>query len=194
MDAPTFINTVILTAAVFAALISSIANIVISLINNHRLKSIEKEKRLNDIDKYRYSRLYDLVVRWHEYDSEYTGQTASEIAHNRLVNMFLDDTGRYDLAKPLLDKSYIEDLEKKKEDGNKLLEQLVSALTSNNSRSEDISNIKERYFDAGKEFSASLKSAINDQLATLLQKTIKIISSPLSRIASRKCSGSDIYS
>ena len=82
MDKSNLLNTVILTATVFAALISSIANIIISLINNHRLKSLESKKQLNDIDKYRYSRLYELVLKWHEYDSENSGETTSEIAHN----------------------------------------------------------------------------------------------------------------
>ena len=108
MDKSTFLSTVVFTATVFAALITSIANIVISLFNNHMLKSIESKKRLHDSDKYRYNRLYELVLKWHEYDSEYDGKTDGEIASNRLLHLFLDDIGRYDLAKPLLDSYYIE--------------------------------------------------------------------------------------
>ena len=171
MDEPTFLNTVILTATVFAALVTSIANIIISLINNHRLKKIEHEKQLNDIDKYRYSRLYELVLKWHEYDSKYSGENASEIAFNRLLNLFLDDAGRYDLAKPLLDSCYINDLEIKKAEGEKLLEQLVSAESPDGTHSKDFSSIKDRYFSVGSEFSKMLKSAVNQQLDTLLRKS-----------------------
>lgn len=39
-----FLYTVILTTTVFAALITSIANIIISLINSYRLKHIEEQK------------------------------------------------------------------------------------------------------------------------------------------------------
>lgn len=39
-----FFDTVVLTAVVFAAFVTSTANIVISLINNNRLKKIEKQK------------------------------------------------------------------------------------------------------------------------------------------------------
>ena len=88
MDGNTFLNTVVLTAAVFAALISSIANIIISLVNNHRLKKIEKQKQMNEIDKYRYSRLDELLLNWHNYDSVTKGETASEIAFYKLQNSY----------------------------------------------------------------------------------------------------------
>lgn len=39
------LTTVILSSAVFAALISSLTNLIISLINNRRLKAIEKQKK-----------------------------------------------------------------------------------------------------------------------------------------------------
>ena len=51
MELNEFFTTVILTAAVFAALVTSIANIIISLMNNWRLKKIEKQKQMNEIDK-----------------------------------------------------------------------------------------------------------------------------------------------
>lgn len=49
MELNEFFTTVILTAAVFAALVTSIANIIISLMNNWRLKKTEGEKLLNDL-------------------------------------------------------------------------------------------------------------------------------------------------
>ena len=73
MEISGFLYTVILTATVFAAFITSIANIIISLINSYRLKQIESQKKINEIDKYRYSRLYELIINWHKYDSEIKG-------------------------------------------------------------------------------------------------------------------------
>ena len=171
MDESNFLNTVILTATVFAALISSIANIIISLINNHRLKSLESKKQLNDIDKYRYSRLYELVLKWPEYDSEDSGETTSEMAHNRMLVLFLDDGRRYALAKPLLDSYYIEKLETKKAECDKLLKQLISAESADGQHSEDFLMIKDCYFRASTEFSEMLKASINDQLDSLLRKS-----------------------
>jgi len=171
MNGNTFINTVILTAAVFAALISSVANIVISLMNNHRLKKIEKQKQMNEIDKYRYSRLYDLIINWHKYDSVINGETAEEIAFYRMLNLFIDDSGRYEMAKPLLDKRYIKALEIKKAEGEQLLGKLVDAEAPDGTHTKEFPKIKEQYFKAGSEFSKLLKSTINRQLECLLRKS-----------------------
>jgi len=136
MELNEFFTTVILTAAVFAALVTSIANIIISLMNNWRLKKIEKQKQMNEIDKHRYSRLYELILNWHKYDSAQRGDTAEEIAFYRLLNLFMDDSGRYEIAKPLLDKCYIEELEVKKTEGEKLLNDLVGAELPDGTHSE----------------------------------------------------------
>ena len=56
------------------------------------------------------------------------GIHAEEIAFYRLLNLFMDDSGRYEIAKPLLDKCYIEELEVKKTEGEKL-NKLASCLT-----------------------------------------------------------------
>lgn len=171
MSMSTFVNTVILTTAVFAALITSIANIIISLINNHRLKSIEKQKQMNEIDKYRYSRLYELVLNWHNYDSDQRGETASEIAFYRLLNLFMDDSGRYEIAKPLLDKCFIEELEAKKVECEELLHALVEAEAPDGTHSKEFPTIKQQYFESGSEFSKMLKETINSQLELLLRKS-----------------------
>jgi len=166
----TILNSVIITAGVFAALITAIANIVISIINNGRLKGIEKKKELNEIDKYRYSRLYELILNWHKYDSQYTGNTPSEIASSRLVNLFLDNSGRYEIAKPLLDAKYIDELDDIFEKGNHLLKKLLDAENPDGSHTKEFNAIKNEYFDVGGEFSDKLKAAINEQLKTLLKK------------------------
>lgn len=171
MDMEEFLNTVVLTTAVFAALITSITNVIISLMNSHRLKKIEDKKQMNEIDKYRYSKLYELVINWHEYDSKVEGTTASEIASNRLLNLFLDDSGRYKIAKPLLDKCYIENLEIKEIECKKSLNALVGAEAPDGTHAKDFQIIKEKYFTDGIEFSELLNNAINSQLESLLIKS-----------------------
>ena len=165
-----FLYTVILTATVFAAFITSIANIIISLINSYRLKQIEAQKKINEIDKYRYSRLYELIVNWHKYDSEIKGKTVSEMASYKLVNQFLDDLGRYEIAKPLLDECYTEDLEPLKIKCENLLKDLIDLTALESSCTENSEMIKENYFFNGEEFSKLLKNTINNQLESLLRK------------------------
>ncbi len=165
-----FLNTVLLTTAVFAAFITSLANVVISLINNHKLKKLEDKKQMNEIDKYRYSMLYELVINWHKYDSKIEGTTVSEIAFYKLINLFMDDSGRYEIAKPLLDECYIRELENKKVYCEKLLEKLVENELLDGTHTSDFSFIKEQYIANGQEFSKMLKNAINSQLGALLRK------------------------
>lgn len=170
MDSSTFVNTVILTATVFAALLSSIVNIIISLINNRKLKKIEKQKQMNEIDKYRYSRLYELVLNWYDYDTETAGDTASEIAFYKLLNLFMDDSRRYEFAKPLLDKCFVELLELKKTECNELLDALIEAEAPDGTHTKEFPHIRKYYFTAGQEFSKLLKDTINTQLEVLLGK------------------------
>ncbi len=170
MEKKDFLYTVILTTTVFAALITSIANIIISLINSYRLKNIEEQKKINEIDKYRYSRLHELLMNWHQYDSEIKGETDGEIAFYKRLNLFMDDLGRYEIAKPLLDSCYIEELENKRVECENLLNDLVEAEAPDGTHTNDFPIIKEKYFAGGKEFSKLLKNAINSQLESLLRK------------------------
>lgn len=49
---------ILFTSAVIASFVTSVANIIIAIINNHRLKLIEKEKQKNVLTAYRYKCLY----------------------------------------------------------------------------------------------------------------------------------------
>ena len=160
---PDIINSAVLTAAVFAAIVTSVTNLIISIANGHRLKKIEKQKQQNEIDKYRYTRLYELIFNWHKFDSEFSGESASEIATNRLVNSFLDNIGRYEIAKPLLDDLYKKDLDIKLQRGQEELTKLIDA-----SKSTDYSAVFSDYVKISSEFSDALKGAINKQLEILL--------------------------
>ena len=160
---PNIINSAVLTAAVFAAIVTSVTNLIICIANGQRLKKIEKQKQQNEIDKYRYTRLYELILNWHKFDSEFSGESVSEIATNRLVNSFLDNTGRYEIAKPLLDDLYKKDLDIKLQHGQEELTKLIDA-----SESADYSAVFSDYVKISSEFSDALKGAINKQLEILL--------------------------
>ena len=173
MEKKDFLYTVILTTTVFAALITSIANIIISLINSYRLKHIEEQKKLNEIDKYRYSRLHEILINWHKYDSEIKGETDSEIAFYRLLNQFMDDLGRYEIAKPLLDAGYTEELENKKIECENLLNNLVEAEAPDGTHTKDFPIIREKYFASGQEFSKLLKNCLHNM--TLAEYRVFIV-------------------
>lgn len=111
------------------------------------------------------------VINWHKYDSEIKGETDSEIAFYRLLNQFMDDLGRYEIAKPLLDAGYTEELENKKIECENLLNNLVEAEAPDGTHTKDFPIIREKYFASGQEFSKLLKNAINSQLESLLRKS-----------------------
>lgn len=164
---------VIISSAVFAALITSITNMIISLLNNRRLKIIEKQKKSGEIDKYRYSRLYEMLLNWHQYTSEFKGESTEETAVRRLANEFLDNAGRYDIVRPLLDKQYIMELDEIRKKGNALANELVRFGQDKEEKSkeenmDDYQEIKMRYFKIGIEFADKLKKVINEQLEELL--------------------------
>ena len=167
------LSTEILTATVFAAVITSIANIVISIINNYQLKKLEKDNRLNAIDTYRYSRLYELILKWHEYDTPWKAKTPEKIASERMINLLLDDSGRYELARPLLNHRYVKKLDSLLEEGKALLEDLLSAEEKKITDSQKFVTVRELYFQKSIEFSNKLKSSINEQLEELLAKSCK---------------------
>ena len=127
-------------------------------------------EQMNEIHKYRYSRIYELILNWHKYDSASKGDTAGEIAFNKLLNLFMDDLGRYKILKPLLDECYKRELDVKKIEGEKLLNDLIGAETPDGTHSKEFPTIKQRYFNVAIEFDEMLKSIINIQLEELLRK------------------------
>lgn len=170
METNVFIDNVILTATVVAALLSSIANIAISIINNNRLKKIEKNKQLNEFDKYRFDMLYQLVLNWYNYDSEDQGDNNDEIMINRYFFLFTDSSKRYELAKPLLDKKFVEQLEPRYNEGNNIL---TDMLNSDNTANDNLIALKIQLVRVGQEFSGLLRNAVYSQLEILLNKTTK---------------------
>lgn len=169
-DMEEIVNGALLTGAVFAALVTSAVNIIVALITNRKVSNLERKKQEFEITKYRFERLYDLVSRWYEFDMKYEGDTPEEIASSRLVNMFLDDTGRYRVARPFLDKESVALLDRVMSEGHRLLGDLISGERPDGSRSEDYVCARDLYFDNGQKFSDLLKGSIDDQLDGLLLK------------------------
>ena len=84
----------------------------------------------------------------------------------------MDDSGRYEIAKPFLDGCYKKELEVKKLEGEKLLDDLIEAEAPDGTHSKDFPIIKQKYFDIAKEFDEMLKAVINSQLEELLNKSV----------------------
>lgn len=164
------LTTVILSSAVFAALISSLSNLIISLINNRRLKVIEKQKNMTEIDKYRYTKLYEMLFNWYKYDSEIHGENPGEIAYYRLLDRFLENDTRYEIIRPLLDEHFVVELDEIRVEVNKLLNDLIDAEKPNGTHTDDFPNISDKYMKNGMMFSNKLKDVIYQQLKMLLMK------------------------
>lgn len=109
-------------------------------------------------------------MNWHKYDSPIDGETTGEKANNKLLVLFINDSERYELSKPLLDEKYISVLEMKKEKCDKLLQDLIEAEAPDGTKSDDFTVIKQEYFDKSIEFSNILKEKINLQLEELLKR------------------------
>ena len=96
--------------------------------------------------------MYELIINWHKYDSEIKGETVSKMASCRLINLFLDDLGRYEIAKPLLDECYTEKLESLKIKCENLLKDLIDVTAPESSCTKNPELIKEKYFLMGRNF------------------------------------------
>ena len=158
-------ENIIVTPCVIAALITSIFNIVISKMNNNHLKKAENDRRISEMDKYRYTRLCDMLANWHNYSSK---PNKDEIANFVLINGFLDDSGRYEIVRPLLDKDYLKKLDEKKMYGNDLLGKLVENETPDGQHTKEFSAIKKEYIENSREFSNILRDAINMTIEKLM--------------------------
>ncbi len=160
-------ENMLLSSAVFAASITAITNLIVSLIGNRRVKLLEKKKSMDAIDAYRYKQLYEVLLIWHEYDSKQQGSNPNEIASNRLINGFLDDIGRYDIIRPLLDKRFITELDRQKESGLELLNNLIDIENVGGIKTKEHTDVLHKYFDSSEKFSKALKASLNEQMEIL---------------------------
>lgn len=160
--------SVIFNASVLAAAIASIFNFIVASVNNRRLKKIEESKKLTSIQQYRYTNLYELIKHWHEYDSKFEEDTVGKMAANRLMNMGLDNIGRYEIAKPLIHPQYTPALDDMVETINSSLKKLIAQETSDGKRLEKFDIAFDEYTQISMEFEKALKHAINKQLKEFL--------------------------
>lgn len=167
--------TIILSSAVFAALVSSLTNLVISLISNRRLRIIENQKKRSEIDKYRYIQLYEMLLNWDQYttikmpkniqDGNNESEYMEFIRNTReyILNVFIDDKNRYDIINPLLSEKYKKELDILKEEGEDLLCSIKDCENQ-----DEYFVLEQKYARITERFSGKLKNVINQQLQELL--------------------------
>lgn len=166
---------IIITSTVFAAFITSLSNLVITLFNNKRLNAIERRKDRNEIDKYRYIQLHEMILKWDKYnsiefDSTKIGETEEECIEyakkckEYILNIFIDDKRRYNVVRPLLSEQFIMELDEIKEEGDELLYKIAYCEDK-----EEHLDLEKKYANTSDKFTSKLKSAINQQLADLLK-------------------------
>ncbi len=162
--------TALISTAVFAAAIAAIANVVIAVLSNHRLKMIEKKHKMDEIEKYRYTHLYDIILNWHSYDTkiESENKSVNTIASINLFNRILDNKGRYNLVKPLVSSKYTDNKRKIEsiiDKGDNITLQYVLATNENTN---DTRNIMKELADCSRELEKELRKMINQQLEELI--------------------------
>lgn len=166
---------VILTSAVIGAVVTSIANIIISILNNNHLKNLENKRISNEITTYRYTKLYEFTINWEKMNApfETENRSPSEIAAERLINGFIDDYEKYGIVSPLLDEKYKLELDELGEKGNQCLKKLIEI--ENELEAKQSQELQEQhnivyleYIDLSVRFSTTLRNIIQKQLEELM--------------------------
>lgn len=126
-------TSVFISSAVAAAAVAAIANVVVSILNNRRLKAIEVDKRNNELIQYRYTKLYALLEKIKSFERPTAGLALSNETRGKFIQMRSDLynnlTNEYKLAKPLIDKEVriaVEELNKQ------IVKILASVIESDN--------------------------------------------------------------
>ena len=171
------ITTILLTSGVIASLITSIANIVITVFNNHRLKSMEKKKRVDELTTYRYTHLFDMLLKWKEYDTpfETKGKVTSQIATERLFNSFFDSHRKFEIVSPLIDENYKIDIVKLYQQGNDLLNKLFTIEFSLEKEScdelkDEHRKLFQEFIEIATKYTTEIETAVHLQLEQLWEK------------------------
>lgn len=167
---------VVFSSAVIGAFVTSIANIIVSLVANNRLKKIEKYKQRNELITYRYTKLYEMLLKWVEFDTklETENKSFSQIACEKIVNSFIDDLRKHNIISPLLDEKYLPKLLELRTIGNERLDQVIEIENLlDDCKSEELLQQHRKLFDEFKssavEFSSNLEMVLREQLKELLE-------------------------
>lgn len=171
------IITILLTSAVMASLVTSLANIVIAVFNNRRLKSIEKEKQKNELTTYRYTHLFDMLLKWEEYDTpfETRDKSPSQIARDRILNSFFDSHRRFEIVSPFLDENYKKGIFQLYKKGEELLNKLFEIEFALEKKScdklrEEHEKLFKEFIDISTKYTTEIKTAVRSQYEQLLKK------------------------
>jgi len=88
------------------ATIGLFGNLVVALLSNHRLKSIDQSKRMSELETYRYTKLYDLMESRDELLDKLSGDGFSrEIERSQIISKL------YHKAKPLVQQKHWGDID-----------------------------------------------------------------------------------
>lgn len=161
-------TSVIISSAVLAALVTSITNIIVSILNNRKLKIIEKQRKVSEIDKYRYTCLYEILTHWYKHDFEFEKEYEKEKSDDCFENKLLDYSDLYNIIKPLLDRQYVIELDKSKNQWEKIKRERDRA--KNDILKSVPLHIEVTYFTLNAKFKRKLEETINLQLEALLIK------------------------
>ncbi len=178
MNANESVVTILLTSAVMASLVTSLANIIIAVFNNRRLKSIEKEKQKNELVTYRYTHLFDMLLKWKEYDTpfETKDKNPSQIATDRAFNSFFDSHRRFEIISPLLDENYKKGIVELNKKGEVLLDKLFKIEFALEKEScdklkEEHGKLFKEFIDISTKYTIEIETAVHSQLEQLLKKS-----------------------
>ncbi|MGN0261933.1 MAG: hypothetical protein ACI4B9_03690 [Eggerthellaceae bacterium] len=117
----------VLTSAVVAAVFASVANIVIALYNAHRIKILERIKRQNELGDYRYEQLFNILLRWQEFDfPKEPCDDPFELAKIRVFNSLFENDRRFSIVSPLLDDIYKQEVRSKQEVATELYKKMMT--------------------------------------------------------------------
>lgn len=160
------ISPIVISVGVVAAAIAAIANVIVALMNNIRLKAIEKDKRISELIQYRYTKLYSLLEdleREHGFIVyiDEPNKTLSEVLEKRI--RFIEI---YKLSKPLINNDLRKNLDVSALSEQELWKPLLAGLMPDNTKL--IENDLHTYVKSINAFHDELGKAITAQISNLL--------------------------
>jgi len=157
---------VFLSAAVIAAAVGAIANVIISIINNRRLKLLEKDKKATELQRFRYTELCGFVKAWLT-----PKDRAPEIDLNVIFrNELIANIGRYKSIRFLLDKEFKDILDPMLVEAECLLNALIPLVKNMNSSDYKETCIKISAIST--KFTSDLHAQVCHQLEKLLLEEV----------------------
>lgn len=169
MDTKNSIMAFLLTSAVLSSIITSSVNIIISIINNKKVKTLEKLKMENGVVLYRYTHLYEIWCEMHKNDNsidyDMDIKRAAQIELNEIYSALGENVDRVAVMKPLLNNCYIEQIEKAEKDAIKAFKAFANCEGSQEEQDE----AEHIYFDTLSTYISETEKALQNQLAELLQ-------------------------